>query len=141
LRQAIHHTRDLPLRVCRWHNVSLPERGTISILDARDADDSAPVQVQDELEASIRRCHFFLEEEQTARESEGKFDELITYLNRNNASAGCKNNRNYRFPDGTANRIRCYRHRCNPAEIGAPLEPDAPRARFGSFEFVSGTRR
>src|SRR5256884_9996089 len=33
-------TRDIPVRICRWHDVSLPERGTISILDARDADDS-----------------------------------------------------------------------------------------------------
>jgi len=83
------HTRDLPFRVCRWHNVSLPERGTISILDARDADDSAPVQVQDELKLQSADVIFFLEEEQTARELEkGKFDELITYLNRNNASAG-----------------------------------------------------
>jgi len=83
------YTRDLPLRVCRWHNVSLPERGTISILDARDADDSAPIQVQDELKFQSADVIFFLEEEQTARELEkGKFDELITYLVRNNASAG-----------------------------------------------------
>ena len=83
------YTRDLPLRVCRWHNVSLPERATISILDARDADDSAPIQVQDELKFQSADVIFFLEEEQTARELEkGKFDELITYLVRNNASAG-----------------------------------------------------
>jgi uncharacterized protein (DUF697 family) len=83
------HMRDLPLRVCRWQNVSLPERGTISILDARDADDSAPIQVQDELKFQSADVIFFLEEEQTARELEKeKFDELITYLVRNNASAG-----------------------------------------------------
>jgi len=83
------YTRDLPLRVYRWHNVSLPERGMISILDARDADDSASVQVQDELKLQSADVIFFLEEEQTARELEKrKFDELITYLVRNNASAG-----------------------------------------------------
>jgi uncharacterized protein (DUF697 family) len=83
------HTRDLPLRVCRWQNVSLPERGTISILDARDAGDSAPIQVQDELKFQSADVIFFLEEEQTAPELEKeKFDELITYLVRNNASAG-----------------------------------------------------
>jgi uncharacterized protein len=89
------HTRDLPLRVCRWHNVSLPERGTISILDARDADDSGPIRVQDELKLQSADVIFFLEEEEeeeeeeTARELEKeKFDELITYLVRNNASAG-----------------------------------------------------
>ena len=44
--------RNVPARICRWHDVSLPERGTISILDARGIEDSAAVQVQDELKCS-----------------------------------------------------------------------------------------
>jgi len=82
-------TRDLPLRVSRWHNVSLSERGTISILDAREADDSASNQVRDELKFQSADVIFFLEEEQTTRELESrKVDHLITYLVWNNASVG-----------------------------------------------------
>ncbi len=82
-------TRDLPLRVSRWHNVSLSERGTISILDAREADDSASNQVRDELKFQSADVIFFLEEEQTTRELERwKVDHLITYLVWNNASVG-----------------------------------------------------
>ena len=82
-------TRDLPLRVSRWHNVSFPERGTISILDAREADDSASIQVREELKFQSADVIFFLEEDQTTRELEKrKVDDLITYLVWNNASAG-----------------------------------------------------
>ena len=82
-------TRDLPLRVSRWHNVSLSERGTISILDAREADDSASIQVRDELKFQSADVVFFLEEEQTTPELEKwKVDDLFTYLVWNNASAG-----------------------------------------------------
>ena len=82
-------TRDLPLRVSRWHNVSLSERGTISILDAREADDSASIQVRDELKFQSADVIFFLEEEQTTRELERrKVDDLVTYLVWNNAPVG-----------------------------------------------------
>ena len=80
-------TRDLPVRICRWHDVSLPERGMISILDARDTDDSAAIQIHDELKFQSADAIFFLEEEQAARELEKrKFNDLITYLVWNNAS-------------------------------------------------------
>ena len=80
-------TRDLPVRICRWHDVSLPERGMISLLDARDADDSAAIQIHDELKFQSADAIFFLEEEQAARELEKrKFNDLITYLVWNNAS-------------------------------------------------------
>jgi len=80
-------TRDLPVRICRWHGVSLPERGMISILDARDTDDSAAIQIHDELKFQSADAIFFLEEEQAARELEKrKFNDLITYLVWNNAS-------------------------------------------------------
>ncbi len=82
-------TRDIPVRICRWHDVSLPERGTISILDARDAGDSTPIQIHDELKFQSADVIFFLEEQQAARELEKrKFDDLITYLVWNNASGG-----------------------------------------------------
>ncbi len=82
-------TRDIPVRICRWHDVSLPERRTISILDARDADDSTPMQIHDELKFQSADVIFFLEEQQAARQLEKrKFDDLITYLVWNNASGG-----------------------------------------------------
>ena len=30
-------TRDVPVRIHHWHDISLPDRGTISVLDARGA--------------------------------------------------------------------------------------------------------
>ena len=66
------HKRDLPSRICRWHDVSLPERGTISILDARNVEDSAVIQVQDELKFQSADVIFFLEDEQTARKLESQ---------------------------------------------------------------------
>jgi uncharacterized protein (DUF697 family) len=81
------HKRDLPSRICRWHDVSLPERGTISILDARGVEDSAAAQVQDELKFQSADVIFFLEDEQTARELEKReFDDLTRYVGWNNAS-------------------------------------------------------
>jgi uncharacterized protein len=79
--------RNLPARICRWHDVSLPERGTISILDARGIDDSAAVQVQDELKFQSADVIFFLEDEQTAHELDKReLDDLIKYVGWNNAS-------------------------------------------------------
>ena len=81
------HKRDLPSRICRWHDVSLPERGTISILDARGIEDSAAVQVQDELKFQSADVIFLLDDEQTAREPEKRaFVDLIRYIGWNNAS-------------------------------------------------------
>jgi uncharacterized protein len=81
------HNRDLPSRIFRWHDVSLPQRGTISILDARGGEDSAAVRVQDELKFQSADVIFFLEDEQTARELEQReFDDLTRYIRWNNAS-------------------------------------------------------
>jgi uncharacterized protein len=79
--------RNVPARICRWHDVILPERGTISILDARGIEDSAAVQVEDELKFQSADVIFFLEDEQTASEQEKReFDDLIKYVGWNNAS-------------------------------------------------------
>jgi len=79
--------RNVPARIGRWHDVSLPEQGTISILDARGIEDSAAVQVQDELKFQSADVIFFLEDEQTAHELEKReFDDLIRYVGWNNAS-------------------------------------------------------
>src|SRR4029077_4750387 len=79
--------RNVPSQICRWHDVSLPERGTISILDARGIEDSAAVQVHEELKFQYADVIFLLEGEQTAHELEKReFDDLIKYLGWNNAS-------------------------------------------------------
>ncbi len=79
--------RNVPARICRWHDVSLPERGTISILDARGIEDSTAVQVQDELKFQSADVIFFLKDEQTAHELEKReFDDLIRYVGWDNAS-------------------------------------------------------
>jgi uncharacterized protein (DUF697 family) len=78
---------NVPARIFRWHDVSLPQRGTISILDARGVEDSAAIQVQGELKFQSADVIFFLEDEQTARELEKReFDDLIRYVRWNNAS-------------------------------------------------------
>jgi len=77
---------NVPARIFRWHDVSLPQRGTISILDARGVEDSAAIQVQDELKFQSADVIFFLEDEQTARELEKReFDDLIRYVRWNGA--------------------------------------------------------
>jgi uncharacterized protein (DUF697 family) len=79
--------RNVPARICRWHDVSLPERGTISILDALGIEDSAAVQVQDELKFQSADIIFFLEDEQMAHELEKReFNDLIKYVGWNNVS-------------------------------------------------------
>ena len=42
-------TRDVPVRPGHWHDISLPDRGTICVLDARGADGSDAIHIQDEL--------------------------------------------------------------------------------------------
>ena len=42
-------THDVPVRTRHWLDISLPDRGTICLLDARGADGSAAIHVQDEL--------------------------------------------------------------------------------------------
>jgi len=42
-------THDVAVRIRHWHDISLPDRGTICVLDARGADGSAAIHIQDEL--------------------------------------------------------------------------------------------
>src|SRR4029453_5297898 len=53
-------TRDVPVRTQHWHDISLPDRGTISVLDVRAADGSAAIQIQDELKYQPADLIFFL---------------------------------------------------------------------------------
>jgi uncharacterized protein (DUF697 family) len=72
---------DVPLAVPRWRDFSVPERGTISILDARTAGDSAAVQVQHELSHQAADIIFLLNDGQIAHEAEKRdLDDLVRYL-------------------------------------------------------------
>ncbi len=64
------HTDDAAVPLCRWFDISFPERGKISVLDARGADDSAAIRVQDELKYSPPDIIFFLGADRTAQELE-----------------------------------------------------------------------
>ena len=61
---------DAATPLCRWFDVSFADRGKISVLDARDADDSAALQIQDELKCCPADIIFFLSEDRIAQELE-----------------------------------------------------------------------
>jgi uncharacterized protein (DUF697 family) len=73
-------TRDVPVRTRHWHDISLPaERGTISILDARSADASAAIQIQDELKYQAADIIFFLDDGEVGAGSETQsLNELLS---------------------------------------------------------------
>jgi uncharacterized protein (DUF697 family) len=62
-----HHptgTDDVPVRTRHWHDISLPDRGTICVLDARGADASPAIHIQDELKYQAADVIFFLNDGQ-----------------------------------------------------------------------------
>jgi uncharacterized protein (DUF697 family) len=51
---------DVPVRTRHWHDISLPHRGTICVLDARGTDGSSTIEIQDELRYHPADLIFFL---------------------------------------------------------------------------------
>ena len=74
--------RDASVPICRWYDVSLRDRGTISVLDARGVDDSAFSHLQDELKYQPADIIFFLSDERTAQgpEKRGLDDLKVRYF-------------------------------------------------------------
>jgi len=73
-------TRDVPVRSRDWHDISLPERGTICVLDARGADGSAAIRIQDELKYQAADIIFFLNDGQIEGGSEKlNLNEWVSY--------------------------------------------------------------
>ena len=71
-------------RLCRWFDVDFPERGKISIIDARGVDDSAAIHVRDELKYRAADIIFFIRDERIAQEMEKReLGELNSYLSWN----------------------------------------------------------
>ena len=57
---------EIAVPSCRWHDINLPDRGTISILDARRADVSTAIKLEDELKYQPADIIFFIDEGQIA---------------------------------------------------------------------------
>ena len=70
--------------LCRWFEVDFPERGKISIIDARGVDDSAAIHVRDELKYRAADIIFFIRDERITEEMEKReLAELNSYLSWN----------------------------------------------------------
>ena len=70
--------------LCRWFEVDFPERGKISIMDARGVDDSAAIHVRDELKYRAADIIFFIRDERIGQEMEKReLGELNSYLSWN----------------------------------------------------------
>ena len=76
-----------PMSIFRWQEVEIGGRGTISILDARGAFDSAARQIQDELKRRPADMIFFLDEAAAkARARKVEIENLIACLDWNGAA-------------------------------------------------------
>jgi uncharacterized protein (DUF697 family) len=79
---SAHATRtpDVPVRTRHWRDVSLSDRGTISVLDARGADDSDAIQIRDELKYQPADVILFLGDGEIPVETEKYvLNELLSY--------------------------------------------------------------
>ena len=75
---------DTAAPLCRWVEVDFPERGKISIMDARGVDDSAAIHVRDELKYRAADIIFFIRDERIGQEMEKRDRaELNSYLSWN----------------------------------------------------------
>jgi uncharacterized protein len=62
--------RNVAAPLCRWFDVNFPERGKISVFDARGVDHSAAIRARDELKYHAADIIFFIGEEGIAEELE-----------------------------------------------------------------------
>ena len=77
---------DAAVPFCRWFDVSFPERGKISVLDARGADNSAAIRVHDELKYNPADIICFLGADRISQElEERELADLNRYLTGNKA--------------------------------------------------------
>jgi uncharacterized protein (DUF697 family) len=72
--------RNVAAPLCRWFDVSFPERGKISVFDARGVDDSAALRARDELKYHAADIVFFIGEEGIVEELKNRGpDDLSRY--------------------------------------------------------------
>ena len=76
-----HPTRiqDVAVRTRHWHDISLPDRGTICVLDARGADGSAAIHIQDELKYQAADLIFCLHDSEIPSGTEYGLNELLSH--------------------------------------------------------------
>ena len=78
--------RDALIALYCWQDVNLAERGVISILDARGADESAAARVQEELKRQDADIIFFVDDGEDARGPRKRdLDDLVACLDWNEA--------------------------------------------------------
>ena len=78
--------RDALIALYCWQDVNLAERGIISILDARGADESAAARVQEELKRQNADIIFFVDDGEDARGPRKRnLDDLMACLDWNEA--------------------------------------------------------
>ncbi|PYK86701.1 MAG: hypothetical protein DMF47_05565 [Verrucomicrobia bacterium] len=78
--------RDALIALYRWQDVNLAEKGVISILDARGADESAAARVQEELKRRGADIIFFVDDGEDARGPRKRdLDDLVACLDWNEA--------------------------------------------------------
>jgi uncharacterized protein (DUF697 family) len=78
--------RDALIALYCWQDVNLAERGAISILDARGADESAVARVQEELKRQEADIIFFVDDDEDARGPRKRdLDDLVACLHWNEA--------------------------------------------------------
>jgi uncharacterized protein (DUF697 family) len=81
---APEQKRETSVQSCRWQNLNLSGRGTISVLDARGADDSDASLIQEELKRQPADLIFFLDDGDHAKgPRKGDIDNLTTSLDLN----------------------------------------------------------
>ena len=81
------HPANMSMYVYHWQDVAVGGRGTISILDARGAFDSAAKQIQDELKRQPADMIFFLDEAADKRRARKvEIENLIACLDWNGAA-------------------------------------------------------
>jgi uncharacterized protein (DUF697 family) len=83
--------RDALIALYCWQDVNLAERGIISILDARGADESAAARVQEELKRQNADIIFFVDDGEDARGPRKRnLDDLMACLDWNEAAGPAK---------------------------------------------------
>jgi uncharacterized protein (DUF697 family) len=79
--QPDFQTRQTPAPLYCWFDVTFPDRGTISILDACAADNSAAIQIQDEIKRQASDVIFWVDDGQPdGATGKSDLDSLTRYL-------------------------------------------------------------
>jgi uncharacterized protein (DUF697 family) len=79
-------TNERPLPIFRWQEINAGGRGRLSVLDARGAPDSCREEIEDQLKQQPADVIFFMGHAGKRRARKTEIENLIAWLNRNNAA-------------------------------------------------------